>query len=495
VSLSRRDFLRLSGWVAGTAAVTACAPAYGRLSEIGAAGVAWPEAGESTFRKLLRLTYGPVPTERRQVAEAGLAAWIEAQLAPEMLEDRRAEVRLRPFDALALQADVLADWEQATVVDQLRRATLIRRRYSTRQLYERMVEFWTDHFNIYVAKGDCWFLKVVDDRQVVRKHALGNFRDLLMASAHSPAMLVYLDNQANVMAAPNENYSREVMELHTLGVGSGYTQTDVMQLARCLTGWGVKRHFWRGQYQFDPDQHADGVKEVLGQVIQPGGESEAGEVLAGLALHPATARHLAAQLVERFVVDHPLEAAPGLVTAAADAFLKSGGEIKAVLKVILLDNLARPEFNPPPKFKRPSDFVSTALRLLNVETDGGPAVQGHLSAMGQGMFDWPTPDGAPDVEEAWASNLLPRWSFALELAQDELEGSQVSLPALIEASAASSPIDILAAFNVLLMGRPPAANVARALSDGLGQSGVDSPDDLAAVFSAGLLASPAFQWR
>ncbi len=148
-----------------------------------------------------------------------------------------------------------------------------------------MVEFWTDHFNIYVAKGDCWFLKVVDDREVVRKHALGNFRDLLLASAHSPAMLVYLDNQANEKAAPNENYGREVMELHTLGVGSGYTQEDVMQLARCLTGWGVKRNFWRGQFQFDPDQHAGGTKKVLGQVIQPGGRRRGrrGAGAAGLA--------------------------------------------------------------------------------------------------------------------------------------------------------------------------------------------------------------------
>lgn len=495
MSLSRRDFLRLSGWVAGSAAVTACAPAYGRLAQVGAGRQIRPAANETIFRKLGRLTYGPLPNERQQAADHGLAAWIEAQLAPESLDDARAEIRLRPYDALALEADVLADWEQDTVVDQLRRATLLRRQYSHRQLYERMVEFWTDHFNIYVSKGDCWFLKVVDDREVVRAHALGNFRDLLLASAHSPAMLVYLDNQANEKEAPNENYSREVMELHTLGVGSGYTQTDVMQLARCLTGWGVKGHFWRGQFTFDADQHAGGVKKVLGQVVPPGGEAEAEQVLARLALHPATAQHLAAELVERFIVDHPLTAVPDLVAAAAEAFLKSGGEIKSMLQVILLDGLARSDFDLPPKFKRPSDFVSSALRLLQVASDGGPAVQSHLSAMGQGLFDWPTPDGPPDVEEAWASNLLPRWSFAIELAQDELEGSRANLPRLIESEVASSPGDILTALSLLLVGRAPGPGIANTLADGLRQSGADTPEEVTAIMAAGLLASPAFQWR
>jgi uncharacterized protein (DUF1800 family) len=495
VSLSRREFLRLSGWVAGTAAVTACAPAYGRLADLGVSDAPWPEGGEEAFRRLLRLTYGPLPSERQQVASEGLAAWVETQLAPDSLDDARLALRLRPLDALDLEAEVLADWEQDVVVDQLRRATLLRRQFSTRQLYERMVEFWTDHFNIYLAKGDCWFLKVVDDRDVVRRHALGNFRDLLMASAHSPAMLVYLDNQANEKAAPNENYSREVMELHTLGVGSGYTQLDVMELARCLTGWGVKRHFWRGQFQFDAQAHAGGVKRVLGMDVQSAGEAEAEEVLSTLALHPATAYHLSAQLVERFIVDHPLQAAPRLVDRGAQAFLNSGGEIKAVLKAIFLEGLTRPNFVLPAKFKRPSDFVVSALRLLDVESDGGAPIQSHLSAMGQGLFDWPTPDGAPDVEEAWASNLLPRWSFALELAQNSLEGSPVSLPKLLQGAGASSPSATLSAFSRLLLGKAPPPEVAMALADGFARSGADPAEDIPAVVIAGLLASPAFQWR
>jgi uncharacterized protein (DUF1800 family) len=495
VSLNRREFLRLSALLAGSAALSACGPAYGRLAGLGAARQPWPDADSDSFRRLLRLTYGPLPLERQQVAEHGLAAWIETQLSPESIDDTRLAFRLRPYDALGLQANALADWEQETVVDQLRRATLQRRQYSARQLYERMVEFWTDHFNIYVAKGDCWFLKVIDDREVVRKHALGNFHDLLLASAHSPAMLVYLDNQANEKAAPNENYSREVMELHTLGVGSGYTQQDVMELARCLTGWGVKKHFWRGQFRFEADRHAGGVKRVLGHDVRPAGEAEAEQVLSRLALHPATAVHLATQLVERFVADHPQQVVPDMVSRAANAYLQSGGEIKAMLKVILLDGIARRDFDLPKKFKRPSDFVTSALRLLQVESDGGPDIQDHLAAMGQGLFDWPTPDGPPDVEEAWATSLLPRWSFALDLAKDGLEGSQVHLPELMQSAGATDPSEMLSALSRLLLGGAPSQGLAQALAEGLTQSNADPAEDVPAVIAAGLLAAPAFQWR
>jgi hypothetical protein len=495
VSLSRREFLRLSALVAGTTAASACAPVYGRVAEIGAPAEPLPAADGWLFARLGRLTYGPLPSERQRAAEIGLPAWIEEQLAPQDLDDSRLNVRLRPLDALGLRADDLVDWEQGTVVGQLRQATILRRLYSTRQLYERMVDFWSDHFNIYVAKGDCWFLKVVDDREVIRRHALGNFRDLLMASAHSPAMLIYLDNQANDRQAPNENYSREVMELHTLGVGSGYTQSDVMELARCLTGWGVKNHFWRGQFVFDPDRHAPGPKKVFGIHIEPAGEAEAESVLETLAIHPATAQHVGAKLVERFVIDQPLDQVPELVARASKAFLASQGDIPTVLRTILLESETQGSVGLPAKFKRPSDYVLSALRLLEAHSDGGPSIQDHLAAMGQGLFEWPTPDGAPDVQASWSSNLLPRWSFALELARNEINGTQLGLQALRDAAGAASPSETLAAFSLLLLGQPAAADVARALSDGLGQTPADPDTEVPALIAAGLLASPAFQWR
>jgi hypothetical protein len=200
-------------------------------------------------------------------------------------------------------------------------------------------------------------------------------------------------------------------------------------------------------------------------------------------------------LVERFVVDHPLQAAPALVDRGARAFLDSGGEIKAVLRAILLDGLARPDFVLPPKFKRPTDFVASALRLLQAESDGGPAIQSHLSAMGQGLFDWPTPDGPPDFEGAWASNLLPRWSFALELAQNRIAGSHLAIPELLKSAASDSPGQSLQAFSLLLLGKPAPVDVAAALSDAFDQTGADPMEDIPAVIIAGLLASPAFQWR
>jgi Protein of unknown function (DUF1800) len=495
VSLSRREFLRLSALVAGTTAASACAPMYGRLARIGAPAQPLPIDDGPMFRRLNRLTFGPLPNERQRAADIGLPAWIEEQLAPEALDDSRLDVRLRPLDALGLSADVLADWEQQTVVGQLRQATLLRRLYSNRQVYERMVDFWTDHFNIYVDKGDCWFLKVVDDREVIRQHALGNFRDLLLASAHSPAMLVYLDNQANDKQAPNENYSREVMELHTLGVGSGYTQSDVMELARCLTGWGVKNHFWRGHFAFDAERHAPGAKKVLGMHIEPAGEAEAQSVLETLAIHPATARHVSTKLVERFVVDQPMAQAPELVARASAAFLDSQGDIQAVLKTILLDSDARSSLEQPAKFKRPTDFVLSAMRLLQAETDGGPAIQNHLSAMGQGLFEWPTPDGAPDIEASWSSNLLPRWSFALELARNEIKGTRVALENLQASAAPGSPSQTLMAFSLLLLGQPAAPELVGALADGLVQTPADPQSELPSLVVAGLLASPAFQWR
>ncbi len=495
MSLSRRDFLRLSALVAGTSAASACAPVYGGLARLGEPAQPLPEADASLFGRLSRLTYGPLPSERQRAADIGLPAWIEEQLAPATLDDGRLDLRLRTLDALGLRADDLADWEQETVVGQLRQATLLRRLYTQRQLYERMVDFWSDHFNIYVDKGDCWFLKVIDDRDVIRRHALGNFRDLLMASAHSPAMLVYLDNQANDKRAPNENYSREVMELHTLGVGSGYTQSDVMELAGCLTGWGVKNHFWRGKFQFDPDRHAPGAKQVLGMRIEPAGEAEAESVLEVLAIHPATARHVSAKLVERFVVDQPLVQAPDLVERAAASFLATGGDIPSVLKTILVNSQPGLQAGLPAKFKRPSDFVISAMRLFEAESDGGAAVQGHLAAMGQGLFAWPTPDGAPDVESAWSSNLLPRWSFALELARNEIDGTRLALTDLQASAGASSPSETLTAFSLLLLGKPAAADIAAALSDGLAHTQADPETEIPALIAAGLVASPAFQWR
>lgn len=494
-TITRRDFLRLAGLVAASTVAAGCAPAYARLGGPAEPAVAeaWPTLGHAGFQALNRLTYGPRLSERQRVAEIGLAGWIEEQLAPETLDDGPAAWRLRELETLRMSPDDLAtlsdrlfdDLDTTTVPAELRRATLLRQVYSRRQIYELLVEFWSDHFNISVEKGDCFFLKTIDDRQVIRPLAMGRFRDLLWGSAHSPAMLVYLDNQVNGRAAPNENYARELMELHTLGVDGGYTQRDVMELARALTGWTVKARFWRGQFTFDSDQHDPGGKQVLGLRLAPAGQAEAELVLEALADHPATARHLATKLARRFLADEP---PPAIVERATTAFMRTQGNIQAVLRVILLDGLVR-EAAAGPKFKRPGQYVVSALRGLNAETDAGAGLQDCLQRMGQPYFGWPTPDGYPDRAEPWRGNLMPRWQFSLALARNEIEGTAFEL-----AAASDAPLELLNTLSQRLLGVSPSPPAGAALVRALQAAGALKPE-LPALFTAGLLSAPAFQWR
>ena len=245
--LSRRDFLKLGTLLTASAALSSCAPVYRRLAD-DIPMVPWSALSAADFMALNRLTFGPRVEERARFAEIGLQAYIEEQLAFDSIDDLSCNLQLSTFKTLGMAANELEaisnqlfeDYDREKIPNELRQATLLRQLYSKRQLYEVMVEFWSDHFNIFVEKGTCFYLKTVDDLEVIRKHAMGSFRDLVWASAHSPAMMIYLDNQANEKSHPNENYARELMELHTLGVDGGYTQQDVMELARCLTGWNVK---------------------------------------------------------------------------------------------------------------------------------------------------------------------------------------------------------------------------------------------------------------
>lgn len=498
--MNRREFIKLAGVVAAGVSVSACQPLYARLGGPVETLSAVPGASLSPahFAALSRLTFGPRLSERQRVAEIGLANWIEEQLAPEDVDDGPLAWRLRDFDVLELEAATLADLGDRLFDDlkpedvtlPLKQATLLRQVYSRRQLYETIVEFWTDHFNISIDKGDCWYLKVVDDREVIRPHALGNFRELLHASAKSPAMLVYLDNQVNEAGQPNENYAREVMELHTLGVDGGYSQQDVMELARCFTGWTVKTDFGfgRGEFTFDPHIHDPGPKTVLGLHIEPGGLAEAEQVLDLLAAHPSTARFVCQKLARRFIADEPPRA---LVERAARAFLQTGGEIKPVLRAILLDGLPHLE----PKFKRPVHFLVSALRALNAETDGGEPLQQLLSRMGQAYYEWPTPDGPPDAAPDWQGNLLYRWKFALALARNELKGTKLDLPHLLAITGAANIEGFIERVSPLALGVPLPARVRDAMTAALRRAGAGDTPESAAAIVAGLVASPAFQWR
>jgi len=493
MSLSRRDFLKLGASSQPAPALASCAPVYRRLA-CDLPIVLWAALNVSDFLALNRLTFGPRVEERAHFTEIGLQAYIEEQLDFEAIDDFSCNLQLSTFNTLKMAANELEaisnqlfeNYDREKVPNELRQATLVRQLYSKRQLYEVMVEFWSDHFNIFVEKGNCFYLKTVDDREVIRKNALGSFRDLVWASAHSPTMLVYLDNQANEKSHPNENYARELMELHTLGVDGGYTQQDVMELARCLTGWNVKEHFWLGDFVFKEDLHDTGLKNVLGLTIQPAGIKEAEQVLEHLVTHPSAAGFIATKLTRRFIADEP---PPVIVEKAAQTFLQTNGDIKSVLRVILLDGLPFAQ----PKYKRPSNFVLSTLRMLNVETDGA-AIQEHLLRMGQSYFNWPTPDGYPDHSDAWQGNLMPRWQFAFELIRNEIKGTKHNLNSLLDVALTGVLQDDIDALTSLLLGVPMERIIRDELIDSVILAGATEEETLQIV-AASLIASPAFQWR
>ncbi len=388
---------------------------------------------------LNRLTFGPGPGDYARVAALGVEAFIEEQLAPEKIADGLCDrATARYSEAWWEPLGEAYDEDDEALTPVLRRVALLRATYSQRQLFEVMCEFWSDHFNIDPGKGDARYAKIDDDQKVIRKHALGSFRDMLRASALSPAMLWYLDGRANVSGPgekPNENYARELMELHTLGVHGGYAQQDVMEVARCLTGWTIlaKKDDGfsgkllsplkdRGKVVFRKDAHDDGAKRVLGQDIPAGGgEGDLDRVIEIVAAHPSTAQYLAAKLCTRFIADAPPASA---VDAVARSFAESKGDIKTTLRTLF----ATPEFRSSAgaKLKRPFHFVVSALRAANAEVSDEKPILSYLEKMGHAPFRYPTPDGYPQESSHWFATLLWRWKFAVGVANNRIPGTRIA---------------------------------------------------------------------
>ncbi len=462
---------------------------------------------DAVSHALNRLTFGARPGDYARVAAMGVEAFVEEQLAPERLDDWIcARVIRHEFDSLAdpestlfprkgdtsdplqqlfpamkdkgARVGDLYEFKDKVLLDDLTRATLLRAVLSERQLFEVMVQFWSDHFNIDPSKAEAKWLKAADDRDVIRGHALGNFRTLLRASAVSPAMLWYLDGRVNRKSKPeekpNENYARELLELHTLGVHGGYTQQDVMEVARCLTGWTVreKKKFFKGRVEFNARQHDDGAKYVLGQEIPAGlGARDLDRVLEILIAHPSTARHLAWKLCRRFIADQPPASA---VATTAAAFTATRGDIPATLRALF----ATAEFRSPAtrgeKFKRPMHFVVSALRATNATTDAARPLVDFLLRMGHAPFRYSTPDGYPEEASHWQSTLLWRWNFSTALAANRIKGTS------IEGEELRARLGGDEALMATLLGR------------------LASPEERAAYHDAGsdlamLIATPAFQ--
>jgi len=327
------------------------------------------------------------------------------------------------------------------VITELQRAAFLRAVYSERQLNEMMVEFWENHFSIFAQKDADRFLLTSFDRDAIRPFTLGRFRDLLGAVAHSPAMLFYLDNwQSSVLrqypaangkparqsGGNNENYARELMELHTLGVGGGYTQKDVQEVARCFTGWTIRKSNQEGLFVFNPTQHDNGEKMVLGHRIPAGGGIADGErVLDILASHPSTARFIATKLARRFTSDEPPSS---LINRAAKVFLDTDGSLRETLRAIITS----PEFFASnayrAKVRTPFEYAAAATRALAAETDGDRPVLDWIARMGQPIFGRLTPDGYSDTAQQWLSTgaLLSRFNFASALAANRIKGTQIN---------------------------------------------------------------------
>lgn len=398
---------------------------------------------------LRRLTYGITDAGRARAHEVGVDGWLAEQLDPSSLDRTALSDELRGLKALSLDslyAELPADVPASMAGAQLQLASLIRQTRSPAQLFERMVEFWSDHFNVPLGDRFQVLAKIVEDRDVIRHHALGTFADLLVASAQSPAMLRYLDNARSFAGAMNENYARELLELHTVGLNGGATEDDVVSVARLLTGWTFSRA--AGGFAFASKRHDDGPLEILGwSRPTTGSPFEHGEMfLRWVAVHPATARHVCTKLARRFGADDPPEL---LVEAMARAWVTHDSSIPAVLTAMVEHELFSPALGP--KFNRPIDQFVWVLRTLGArivpqfDRQGVRQIARLVRGLGQVPFGWPAPNGYPDVEVAWrnASSLLARWNATGDVVSGEVP--IIALPASDEAVDRDRLFSVLAA--------------------------------------------------
>ena len=380
---------------------------------------------------------------------------------------------MKPEQRETIQAMV----QPQAVLGELAEAKLLRAIYSNRQLDEVMTDFWFNHFNVFIGKGPDRYMVSAYEREVIRPHALGKFKDILAATAKSPAMLFYLDNWQSVgpnselalygpqqrggrrgrFARPrpqqgknrpsglNENYAREIMELHTLGVDGGYTQKDVTELAKVLTGWTIEKPQLGGGFKFNDRAHEPGNKYVLGHKIGDHGEKEGEEMLDVLAHHPSTAKFISRKLAMRFVSDNPPQA---LVDRMAETFLKKDGDIREVLRTIFHS----PEFWATDayraKMKTPFEFVASAARASGADIQNALPLVATLNRMGMPLYAMQPPTGYSMKAEAWvnSSALLNRMNFALQLASGKLPGTSLDPQGLIRGPA---PADSQAALAAL----------------------------------------------
>jgi uncharacterized protein (DUF1800 family) len=505
-----------------------------------------PLTEESVAHLLNRAAFGPSPEDVARVHALGLGGWLHEQLQPgtdpaithrlsgfktlgltvaqamEQYPSRKKQLealgldpaQVKNSDDEVMQARVkqLFRDEQDTlpreILIEATQARLIRAIQSRRQLEEVLVDFWFNHFNVSAEKNRTRWMVSAYERDAIRPFVLGRFRDLLGATAKHPAMLWYLDNwqsvrdgfapppRARVANKPdkvprglNENYARELLELYILGVEAGYTQADVTEAARALTGWGLEirpKTGGFGAFAFHLPAHDVGEKQVFGLTLPSGGGQADGErLLDYLARHPATAHHLARQLCQRFVSDDPPAA---LVERVAQVFLSTDGDLRATTEAVLTS----PEFwaSTGTKTRTPLEFVAAAVRAVGALDEVMPALVQPLERLGMPLYRCAPPTGYSDTAGPWVSAgaLVTRINFGLALAGGRIRGVKVSLPTDASLDAVSRQV----------LGHAPSAStravIERALAARAERSGDEQPVAPDATFIAGLLlGSPDFQ--
>jgi uncharacterized protein (DUF1800 family) len=518
---------------------------------------------DSALHALNRLAYGPGPGQVERVASEGVMHWIERQLSPKQIDDdalarREREFRILDYDRGDL-ADMYAEMQRdrrerlqrgdtaagkadsaplaqrgRRLAQQFEELAVVRAASSERQLYEIMVDFWFNHFNVYAAKGADRFLTPDYLEHVIRRRAMGKFADLLIATAESPAMLFYLDNWESVAPGSvppnamrmrirpffgrrpavfgpirdpaqqdsarqraaqrmpkgiNENYARELLELHTLGVDGGYTQHDVIEVARIFTGWSIKQPRQGGDFEFHEWAHDLGEKQVLGIRFPAGqGKDEGIRLLRLLATHPATMHHISSKLCQRFVNDRPPD---GCVDDAVAAWKRSDGDIREILRAIF----SGPDFwareNLRVKVKTPLEFVVSAARALGVEPDTAPRLAQIVGRLGQPLFLHVAPDGYPERQDAWVNSgaLLDRMNAAVALAAGKVPGVIVDLDSLVAAT--TDPEQLVAAVDSRILSGTMSDNTKRVIARQV--SDIRDPAQARALAVGLALGGPEFQ--
>jgi uncharacterized protein (DUF1800 family) len=543
---------------------------------------------------LNRLGYGPRPGDVERVKKMGLKSYLQQQLLPETIDDSAVETKLAGLTTITMSAAELSeafreeqeeqrrrqkeraeaekekeanaqagaaqdkpaeprrpamdmkevsDRISVRTVAELQNEKIIRAVASERQFQEVLVDFWSNHFNIDIRKNACRVLKTVDERDVIRAHVFGKFRDLLTASAKSPAMLVYLDNAQN--AAPrdpnrrqrgnadpearppmrgglNENYAREIMELHTLGVDGGYTQQDVIEVALCFTGWTLNPR--EGSFLFTPGRHDNGKKTVLGHSIAGGGIKDGEEVIDILCRHPSTAKFIATKLCRRLVSDDP---PPSLVERVAKTFLDTDGDLRKVYEAIIFS----PEFFSPAayraKIKSPFEYAVSAVRLTGTPIEpkaglldpklrraaetgatferGGDranrmprkSLNMRIIEMGQTLFAYQAPTGWPEDSRKWVSTgaLIARLNFALAFTSHGVVDADFVAGRLLDGVDIDEPDAVMKRLTVALLQGELSESTRKALTeqldgdDNAAPTGAVNPAKLTAL----ILGSPEFQ--